>query len=309
MQYYIGVDGGGTKTAFAMADENGKMYGELYKAGASYKHAGWDATFGCIEGGVKELLAKVPARKEDVYICIGAPNYGESKEFDQKLEEGIGHILKGYHFKIVNDCEVGWAGSLGLKPGINIVAGTGSIGFGKDSYGTIAQAGGWSDFFGDEGSCRWLGVKAIELFSKQADGREERGPLYDVVMEHFHIEEPVDLIDLFETEYQPYREKLAGLQRLLLAAAEREDKKAQECYEKAAAELAMIIKAVYRKLKFEEACTVSYSGGLFRVGDRILRPLLEELKDYNIKFCSPLYEPVKGAVLLAAELAGGKICI
>ena len=130
-----------------------------------------------------------------------------------------------------------------------------------------------------------------------------------MVMEHFHIEEPVDLIALFEAEYQPCREKLAGLQRLLLAAAEREDKKAQECYEKAAAELAMIIKAVYRKLKFEEACTVSYSGGLFRVGDRILRPLLEELKDYNIKFCSPLYEPVKGAVLLAAELAGGKICI
>lgn len=309
MQYYIGVDGGGTKTAFAMADERGKMYGELYRASSSYKHVGWDATFDCIESGVKELLAKVSARKEDVYICIGAPNYGESKESDRKLEEGIGHILKGCHFKIVNDCEVGWAGSLGLKPGINIVAWTGSIGFGKDARGTRALAGGWSDFFGDEGSCRWLGVKAIELFSKQADGREERGPLYDVVMEYFCLEDPIDVIDRFEADYQPYRDRLAGLQRLLLTAAERGDGKAQECYEKAAAELAMIIKAVYRKLMFEGACPVSYSGGLFRVGDRILEPLSKELKDYNIKFCSPLYEPVKGAVLLAAELAGGKICI
>ena len=63
-------------------------------------------------------------------------------------------------------------------------------------------------------------------------------------MEYFCLEDPIDVIDRFEADYQPYRDRLAGLQRLLLTAAERGDGKAQECYEKAAAELAMIIKAV-----------------------------------------------------------------
>lgn len=309
MKYLIGIDGGGTKTDFSLADEQGRIQKTIHKAGSSYKHAGWEGTLTCIGDGVKELLTGTDCRPEDVYICFGAPNYGESREFDAKLETELGKLLTGYHVRIVNDCEVGWAGSLGLHPGINIVAGTGTIGFGKDARGTAAIAGGWSDFFGDEGSCRWLGVKTMELFSKQADGRAAKGPLYDVVMEHFQIEEPMDVIDIFETDYQPYRDRLAGLQRLMLKAALGGDELALLYYKEAAKELALIIRAVYHKLEFEGVCHVSYSGGLFKTGALILDPLREELKGYDMKICSPLYPPVTGAVLLAGELAGGRLCI
>lgn len=309
MTYYIGIDGGGTKTAFALADGQGKILNNINKASTSYKHAGWEGTLKCIGDGVEELLTGIHINRQNVYICFGAPNYGESKEFDKKLKDDLEKVLSGYHLYLVNDSEVGWAGSLGLKPGINIVAGTGTIGLGKDAGGRKAIAGGWSDFFGDEGSCRWLGVKAMELFSKQADGRAVKGPLYDVVMDYFKVETPMDIIDIFEADYQPYRNKLAGLQRLMFEAAKRGDELALLYYKKAAHELALIITAVYCKLEFHEECTVSYSGGLFKTGELILTPLREELKEYNMKICRPLYPPVTGAVMLAGEMAGGRLCI
>ena len=70
--------------------------------------------------------------------------------------------------KIVNDSVVGWAGSLGLSSGINLVAGTGSIAYGRNDAGEEARAGGWDERFSDEGSCYWLGMKSLELFQKKA---------------------------------------------------------------------------------------------------------------------------------------------
>ena len=74
----------------------------------------------------------------------------------------------------MNDSVVGWAGSLGLSSGINLVAGTGSIAYGRNDAGEEARAGGWDERFSDEGSCYWLGMKSLELFSKESDGRAEK---------------------------------------------------------------------------------------------------------------------------------------
>ncbi|MFR7490817.1 MAG: BadF/BadG/BcrA/BcrD ATPase family protein [[Ruminococcus] torques] len=54
------------------------------------------------------------------------------------------------------------------------MAGTGSIAYGQNKFGTEARAGGWDDGFSDEGSCYWLGKKALELFSKESDGRVKK---------------------------------------------------------------------------------------------------------------------------------------
>jgi len=83
---------------------------------------------------------------------MGIPCYGESEDGDIELEKEIQTAFPGIPVYITNDVEVGWAGSLGLTPGVNVVAGTGSIAFGKDESGKTARCGGWSEFFSDEGS-------------------------------------------------------------------------------------------------------------------------------------------------------------
>ena len=96
---------------------------------------------------------------------------------------------------------MGWAGSLLCNPGINIVAGTGSIAFGKNAKGETARCGGWSEWFSDEGSGYWLGMKCVQMFSRQSDGRDERGPLYNIFKNQLKLTADEDIIDLFEKEY------------------------------------------------------------------------------------------------------------
>ena len=208
--------------------------------------------------------------------------------------------------KIVNYSVVGWAGSLGLSSGINLVAGTGSIAYGRNDAGEEARAGGWDERFSDEGSCYWLGMKSLELFSKESDGRAEKGALLEIFRNRFELKCDFDIIDIFNRRYRNDRTKIAGLQKYLLEAAQKGDLEAVKMYEIAADELAMIVGSVYRKLKFGEGTLVSYSGGLFHAGEFILGPLRERLKTEGVRLCAPKYTPVEGASLLAAEMFDGE---
>ena len=73
-------------------------------------------------------------------------------------------------YRCGNDAVCGWAGALAGEDGINIVAGTGSIGYGEFE-GRAARAGGWGELFSDEGSAHWIAREALSLFSRMSDGR------------------------------------------------------------------------------------------------------------------------------------------
>ena len=145
---------------------------------------------------------------------------------------------------VVNDGEVGWAGSLACGEGIHIVSGTGSIAFGRGCDKEFARCGGWVEFFGDEGSCYWIGRQGMSLFSKEADGRLPRGPLYELVHGEFGLTEDYQFIDRIVREFAPYREKVAGFQRYVLQAARAGDTAAAALYETAALELALMIRTL-----------------------------------------------------------------
>lgn len=300
--YFLGIDGGGTKTAFLLINENGKMIESKITPMVSYKHIGMDRSIAFLNESITEVL-----REREAYICLALPNWGESKTSDSVFLSCV-HEVTFLPMKIVNDSVVGWAGSLGLSPGINIVAGTGSIAYGRNSKGEEARAGGWDERFSDEGSCYWLGMKALELFTKESDGRAKKGPLLDIFRHKFNLNYDLDIIDIFNKCYRDDRAKIAALQKCLLEAAISRDREAITMYEKAAEELLVIIQSVYRKLRFNNGATVSYSGGLFHAGDLVLDPLREQLKDENVRLCEPKYSPVEGAALIAAEMFSGEDC-
>lgn len=303
--YWIGVDGGGTKTEFLLSDEQGHILDSFRAGSTSYKHVGMSECIAVLRNGLKTLEKRnEKIRKEGAGICFALPNYGESKKSDKLLENAVAESFQEYQTFLVNDCEVGWSGSLGLNPGINLVAGTGAIVFGKDGRGNTARAGGWSDYFSDEGSCNWLGKRTMELFSKESDGRAKKGALLEIMRERFELEEDFDMIDIFEERYQHNRTSTAGLQRILLEAAKQGDGEAVSLYREAAEELAEGVLAVYRKLEWETGLEMSYSGGLFHAGEYILEPLKEKMKSYPIRMKTPMFTPAQGAVLLAAGRIG-----
>lgn len=300
MKYYIGIDGGGSKTIFAIAKEDGNILGTVKAGSAFYKQIGEDGVLELLRKGIKEVCGFAEGDSTEIAsICFGMPAWGESPVNDKIMEEKILLAFPKWNIHIVNDCEVGWAGSLLVQPGINIVAGTGSIAFGKNEYGETARCGGWSEWFSDEGSGYWLGMKCVQLFSRQSDGRDERGPLYEIVKQELNLSVDEEIIDLFETKYLHKRDKIASLQKLLLKAANEGDKCAIVAYEDAAKELFDIINGVKKKIFANTSCMVSYSGGIFNVGDLIKKPLIKLLQDNGMELTEGKAEPYVGAMLLA----------
>lgn len=305
MKYFLGIDGGGTKTAYLLVDENGTCLAEEKTEGCSYKEIGIDRTAQLLKGGVSQCLNKAGLNEQNLSaIVVGLPCFGELKEEDGLVSKAIRETFY-CPVHITNDVEVGWAGSLGMRPGINIVAGTGSIAYGKNKAGESARSGGWSTFFGDEGSCYWLGRRTMELYSKQADGREEKGPLYELIREEFSLEEEMDFIGLMDREYIGERSRVASMQRLLLKAAKRHDPSAQRLYQEAARELGMMAGSILRQLWKDEKVPVSYSGGLFYAEEFVLPYLEKSVQDQNGFLVKPLFSPVQGAALMAIESVQG----
>ncbi len=240
-------------------------------------------------------------------VCFGVPNYTEVASMDVLVEAVVYEIFPRECTLIVNDSEVGWAGSLGMEPGINLVSGTGSISFGKNRAGKTASVGGWSDFFSDEGSCHWLGIKCLELFSKEADGRLPRERLYDLVMEHFDMKSGKDIIRIVDEVFRPHRGKLASLQRILAESARQGDSNAISAYEQAADELILIAKATARTLEMEEGdIDIACSGGLFNRRSPVLAIMKRKLSENGMRWIAPRFLPHQGALLLAAEYTGHK---
>lgn len=306
MKYFLGIDGGGTKTAYLLADETGKVLAQERMAGCSYKEIGIENTARLLKEGAALCVQKAGVKEEQLTaIALGLPCLGEYKEEDAQVIQEIKDLFTFVPIHITNDVEVGWAGSLGLQPGINIVAGTGSIAYGKNKKGEDRRSGGWSVFFGDEGSCHWLGRRTMELFSKEADGRVCKSRLYEILMEEFALVDAMDFIGYMDREYIGDRSKVASLQKFLLQAAREGDVSAQELYREAAEELGIMAGSILRQLWDGEEVPVSYSGGLFHAKEFVL-PVLEKIvQGQNGYLTTPMFSPVEGAVLMAMNTVPG----
>lgn len=307
--YYLGIDGGGTKTAFEIIDEAGNILAKVKAGTCNYIQVGKDRFGEVIRDGVGRICKQLNIAVSDIGgSCVGIPSFGEISADTTDLIHIVESILQTEHVQCVNDVVVAWAGSLACNPGVNLLAGTGSMAYGRDRNNHETRVGGWGFFCGDEGSAYWLGKKLIELFTKQADGRMEKSRSYDIVRKEFQIENDSELISVIYNKLKFRREEIAGLQLLLNRATVEGDRYGRAIYRQAAYELSLQVLAAIRKLNFadDEDIAVSYSGGVFKAGALILEPLKEYLGKcpYRIDLKKPLLSPVTGAALFARNSFG-----
>lgn len=306
----LGIDGGGTKTLLALCDERGENIHTLELPTFALAQHGEEGVREMLSSGAARLLeeAGLPGALTSriAAYSYGVPGLGESVEKDAAMERAIRACFGDLPGIICNDSQVAWAGSFAMRPGINVVAGTGAIAFGMDDHGRTARCGGWGYYFSDEGSGYWLGRKLMEVFCKQADGRiPERGPLYTLVHEHFATEDDFRIVELAESEYMPRRDKVASLQKVLFAAAEAGDASAIDCYRQAGREIALNVRGVRGQLLFDGEVNVSYSGGIFRVGPLVMESFAETLARDGCTIIKPVAPPWVGALMLALALLPG----
>jgi N-acetylglucosamine kinase-like BadF-type ATPase len=304
---FLGVDGGGTKTDFLLIDEAGRVLASQREGSAYYIETGLDAVRAMMERGIRAVLAKAALNTSDLsFACIGLPAHGEDSGLLPQLDAIALGVLPMERCRVVNDMVCGWAAALGCRDGINIVAGTGSIGYGEFE-GRSARAGGWGELFSDEGSAFWVAREALTLFSRMSDGRAAKGALHELMRAHFKLKLDIDLCAALYGPPPMSRSEIAALAPLVMRAAQVEDMQALNILERAARELADVVQAVRDRLHvpLTQSLSVSYSGGMFKLGGTLIRLLGQALKERAAyELAAPRLAPQAGAALYAVKSAG-----
>jgi N-acetylglucosamine kinase-like BadF-type ATPase len=302
---FLGVDGGGTKTHFVLVDRDGDLIASHEGPTSYHLEIGIDGVRDVLAGGLAALFGQAEIDGGAVtHAFFGLPAHGEDSAAQVLLDALPEPLLGHRRYRCGNDMICAWAGSLGGEDGINIVAGTGSIGYGE-RLGRSARAGGWGDIFGDEGSAYWIAVQGLNVFTRMSDGRQPKGPLYATFRAAFDLSTDLDLCAKVLNAHT--RGSIAAMSRLVAQAAHEGDSSAIRIFDDAARELAAIVEAVRQALEFEpgETVPVSYSGGVFNAGALILDPLKRHLEGRfsGYRLTAPIVAPSGGAAIYAAKLA------
>ncbi len=306
---YLGVDGGGTKTAFVLIDSDGNIRATHLAAGSYYLTVGLDALGTLLADGVRDVLAKASLGVEDLdFSFFGLPAYGEDTTLIDVLSRLPEPCLPAGTYLCGNDMICGWAGSLLCGDGISIVAGTGSICYGERN-GASARCGGWGELFSDEGSAYWIACRGLNVFSRMSDGRAARGPLYGIVRHALGFADDLDLCAHVFTRLEGDRARIAQLSKLVTQAARADDEQAMDIVRQAGVELALMVDATRRQLGFTpaEPVAVSYSGGVFEnVGALLVKHFTAALNAHRpgYRVSEPVLPPAIGAALYAAKRHG-----
>jgi len=304
---FLGVDGGGTKTAFCLLDERGDVAGAVTAGGSYHWALGVDGAAQVIRDGVRDVCAVAGVSPVDIaYAFFGIPGHGESRDLVPLLDAIPAVALGHDRYRCDNDMVCAWAGSLGALDGIAVVGGTGSMAYGQH-HGLRARAGGWGEVFGDEGSAHWIGTRGLSAFSRMSDGRLPRGPLHALLRERLDLTEDIDLVDVVLTRWAGGRAEVAAVAPLVTEAAARGDAVAAGILRDAGVQLAEVAAAVRGRLGYGPGVTVpvSCSGGVFSAGPVLAafgRALVALDPGYDLR--APLHPPAVGAALYAARLAG-----
>ena len=151
---YLGIDGGGSKTAFLLVDEYYNEICHLHSGPSNHLSVGNEAARESIAGGISQLT-----ERPDI-ICAGFAGAGrpDSVSF---YKEVLNSLVPEAQIIIESDAFISSIGAIGIDPGILLIAGTGSIVIGRDKERAMFRVGGWGPYFGDEGSGFWIGREAI----------------------------------------------------------------------------------------------------------------------------------------------------
>ncbi|MGB5289012.1 MAG: BadF/BadG/BcrA/BcrD ATPase family protein, partial [Ignavibacteriaceae bacterium] len=239
---------------------------------------------------VKQIVIGVAGagREEDAQLL--------EKSFKDYSEEQRVHF-KGV--KVVSDAHIALEGAFPDSAGCILIAGTGSILFGKDEKGTIHRVGGFGRLIGDEGSGYSIGRKALNAVSKSSDGRGEETLISQMLNDKMNSDFSISIIN------KAYKEKLdvASIAKIVIEAAEEGDPIAEDILDEEVDELILHIRSLINKIHIDKL-DVAFSGSLIDNNNFYSDLLKQKIKSTlpKVKLVKPASSPVSGAILLAKRI-------
>ncbi len=300
MALYLGIDGGGSQTTCAVADET-HVLGTGSGGGCNPVRFDDGQVRRSIHDAVRQACSEATIDPKTIsFSCLGIA--GSAREDTRVRVEQIAREVVGGKVQVVGDMVVAHDSVFPGQAGVIVLSGTGSIAFGRNERGETARVGGWGSVISDEGSGYWIGRRAVTCVMRAVDAGESTN-LTARILHEWHIATREELGRICNAI--PYPD-FAKLFPLVLKSAEEGDGLARQILEEASTELAVMAKIVLRKLWLgPKQVRLAISGGVFQNSDQVRmtfeRIVQADRPDAEIRLAE--IEPVLGAIYLARKMA------
>jgi len=297
VRHVIGIDAGGTKTVALLADESGRVLAEARAGGANLQVHGELE----VEKVFDQVIESVRGGRPVAALCLGIAGVDRPRD-EAVIRDVLRRLGHRETARVVNDAFVALVAGAPERWGAVVLAGTGSIAYGRTRDGRSARAGGLGSLLADEGSGYWLGHQALRAAVRAADGRGPASALQGLVLGALELQEVAELVPLLY-ERGLSRQRIAALAPVVETASRAADAVADAILGDAAAELAVGARAVASRLGLgPEPFKVVLAGGAFRACPSLETRLRGALALPGAEPVRLEAEPALGAVALALDL-------
>lgn len=301
INYFIGLDGGGTKTKCVITDYDCNPIYECIGGPSNFLIIGTEKVSENILALILESINHVKIKQNEVSsIFIGTTGAGRESDA-MKLKNDFLNFSssKGYNFPLFNvdsDARIALEGAFSGKTGALLISGTGSVIFGKDKNKIIHRVGGFGRLLGDEGSGNTIGRKGLNQVARFFDGRGDKTVLSELLKRDFGIVDSAQLIsEVYRNNFD-----IAAFAPLVIEAAQNGDKIAEKILEKESDELLLHVEAIY-KLINEQELKLCLVGGTIATDNYYTKKFQIKLKNKlpYVKIVKAEYPPELGAAFMA----------
>jgi len=297
MAFYLGIDGGGTKTRCVVGDE-AAVLSTAVSGGSNIVRLGEAAVQEGLHSAVRQACATAKISPQQVHsVCIGAAGAARP-EIAAKLRVMLAELNSRFDVEVVGDTLIALEAAFGSGPGVIAIAGTGSIVYGRDASGHTERAGGWGFAISDEGSGHWIGRHAISALLRARDERKET-VLASLILEAWKLDSIDALVQHANATPPP---EFPRLFPVVLHAAEGGDAIARELLARAGAELSLLAGIVIRRIApAPPHVPVAMTGSVFRQSAEVRRVFYNQLNAGfpGIVVESDFVDPALGALARA----------
>lgn len=169
MDFYLGFDGGGTKTDCMVVDATGRVAGQGKAGPSNPLRVGYDAACAALQMAAGMAMSAARASAGDIRgVCAGLAGTGRPN-VSEEMSGRLSRIWSGSRIKVITDAEAALETAVGQGPGVILIAGTGSVSQGRNSKGQVARAGGYGQWVGDAGSAYDIGRRAVLAAGRARD--------------------------------------------------------------------------------------------------------------------------------------------
>jgi N-acetylglucosamine kinase-like BadF-type ATPase len=303
MGYSLGFDGGGTKTDCVLLDANGAVIGEGRGGPANPLRCGYDAAFSSFREAAAGAIAAARIRPTAITgVCAGIAGAGR-RSVVRRVMVFLAQEFPAALAQVATDYEIALEAAVGSRPGVVLIAGTGSVAYGRNAAGETARAGGYGPWIGDEGSAFEIGRRAVGAVARSRDGDAQVTALTEMIPAALDCPDWDDL--MLRTLKNP-DDVFPKLFPVVAAAAQSQDSAAKEILFASAIGLGNLAMIVVRRLGMKgQQFPLVKCGGVFG-HSRMLDTLVDSVLSsgaLRAKISRLEISPAIGAARMAARLS------